>query len=112
MKLSYYKLSLCLLASLFMLSTAYAQNKSVSRLVEAELQEVDTGSKLVVFNNKRFKYQPDLKNATYQYEDAEKMVDIYDLTVGETYFFNLYQDDSNRSGQFKLIFIAQEPQAE
>lgn len=112
MKLSYYKLALCVLASLFMLSVANAQNKSVSRLVEAELQEVDTGSKLVVFNNKRFKYQPDLKNAAYQYEDAEKMVDIYDLKVGETYFFNLYQEESKGTDQFKLIFIAQEPQAE
>jgi hypothetical protein len=95
-----------------MLGTVNAQDKSVSRLIEAQLQEVNTASKLVVFNNKRFKYNPDLKNAIYQYEDAKKMVDIYDLEVGETYFFNLYQKDSDRSGQFNLIFVAQEPQAE
>jgi hypothetical protein len=105
-------MTLFVLALLLMHGSVDAQEKSVSQLIKAELQEVDRSSKLVVFNNKRYKYEPDLKNAAYQYEDAEKMVGIYDLTVGENYFFNLYQSDSNRSNEFKLIFIAQEPQAE
>lgn len=112
MNITISKKSLLLLLSLFISTVGFTQEKSVSQLIEAELQEVNVGSRLVIFNNKRFKYQPDLKNATYQYEDAEKMVDINDLVVGKTYFFNLYQSDASRSDQFKLIFIAQEPQAE
>jgi len=40
------------------------------------------------------------------------MLDIYERAVGETYFFNLYQSDTSRNNEFKLIFVAQEPQAE
>ncbi|GAA4819525.1 hypothetical protein GCM10011365_09700 [Marinicella pacifica] len=89
-----------------------AQNKSLSRLVEASLQEVNTAKQQVVFNNQRYRYEPDLKNALYQDEDAGKRLDIYDLKEGETYFFNLYQSNTDRNDQFKLIFIAKEPQAE
>lgn len=112
MKLSIYKTTVFLLASLLIFTVGYAQNKSVSQLVKAELQEVNSATNLVVFNSTRYKYQVDLKNAKYKYEDAEKLIEIKDLIKGETYYFNLYQSEPSRSDQFKLIFIAQEPQAE
>jgi len=74
MKISICKKSILLMASLLISTVGYSQVKSVSRLIEAELQEVNTGSQLVMFNNQRYKYQPDLKNATYQYEEGGENV--------------------------------------
>lgn len=112
MKTYDFKFTLIFVMSLFIATGINAQNKSVSRLVEATLQEVNTANRQVVFNNQRYRYEPDLENALYQYEDADKILDVYDLEVGETYFFNLYQSDINQRNDFKLIFVAQEPQAE
>lgn len=88
-----------------------ANNTSVSKMMEAPLEEFSKSSSTVVFNGKRYAYKVDLKNAFYQDEEAVKLVPINELELGETYYFQLFSD-SDKNNFKNVIFIAKEPQAE
>lgn len=111
MKINHFKVILCMV-TMIIASTGISQTQSSSRLIETELQKVDTAAGIVVFNNQQYRYQVDLENAQYQDEDQEKLINIRELKEGEQYIFNLYKSDDSANNQYKLIFIAQEPRAE
>ena len=91
------------------------QDRYVTRLVESQLEDVNIGSNTVVVQGRSYKYRQDAsKSQAYMDEDVAKALDIRDLKIGMTYFFEMYSDkEIPELSDFKqVILVAKEKPAE
>lgn len=91
------------------------QDRYVTRLVESPLEDVNIGSNTVVVQGRSYKYRQDAsKSQAYMDEDVAKALDIRDLKIGMTYFFEMYSDkEIPELSDFKqVILVAKEKPAE
>jgi len=114
MKKSKILIETCLMLSLLFIANVVSADKSaaMTKLIYAELDQVDHRNKTVVVQGKQYTYNLDLDVSMYRsQEDVKTSLTLKKLKQGEQYYFQIVARGENyKSGKYnEIVFIAKLP---